>query len=541
MSKTLSLLMGIVSGGLLLLSFPQANLYGLAFFALVPYFVVILTQTKGKIALATVGYVGVFFGGLMNWVTYFHFIAYPGLVVATYGMYTATALICSSLLRRFPKARSLLIPAIWVSFEYLRTIGFLRFPYGNLGYSQAYFTPFIQAAEWGGHLGISFVVYLVNALLAEFALLWFYPKKYPLSFALKPLIFHFRPVLAAGFVFLVVYAYGKYKLSHPAASVRTVKVSLIQPWSDFNQRWSWEILENMQKKLLALSKLAKLTEPDLIVWPESALMTRYEYYLKLNRNFERNYEQYFKTFNKEGENIYFVVGSLNQNLVLPGRSPSQKPETIKGGKTTAASEKVKVYNSSLFIDPSGHIQARSYKMMLVPFAEWFPYLDYFPFLRKILESAQASQFTPGEKQEIFVHPLFRLAVLICYDDCFGDFSRRAVLKGADFLVVITNDAWAYSRKMEHLHNIFSIFRAVENRKPLVRSANAGVTCAINERGEIYRIAPLFEEAVLNADVSISDSNTFYTRHGNDPFRGLCLGIILLFLSGFIPLRRKQKA
>ena len=314
-----------------------------------------------------------------------------------------------------------------------------------------------------------------------------------------------------------------------------IKIALLQPWFDFNQRWNQQNRELVKHKMLTLSRLAKPYQPDLIIWPESALLSYYEFRLQYRIRHAVEYQRFFQEFNNENQNMQFLIGTLGRS----GQQSQQRQKdgrTAKGMKTAAASQRIKIYNRALLLNPQGGIVQRYSKQLLVPFAEWFPYVDSFPikyltFIKTILKQASASQFTPGSEKTLFLHPLFKFSVLICYEDCFGEFTRLLVKQGAQILVVLTNDAWSYSEKSERLHNVFSRLRAIENRKPVVRSANAGITCVIDPFGRIVKSLPPFQESLLLGEVSLNDRRTFYTQYGNLMYQLMTILTLGLFLAG----------
>jgi apolipoprotein N-acyltransferase len=187
------------------------------------------------------------------------------------------------------------------------------------------------------------------------------------------------------------------------------------------------------------------------------------------------------------------------------------------------------------------------KMQLVPFGERVPYQDSFPFkyIVKFLDALEMGQgnWSPGKKVTIFPlategkrknKPNIKPAVYndlkadttffaapICYESVFPELIRKFVARGAEFLVIITNDAW-FGRA--HLPEIFSgglfqhaqiaTFRAIENRIEIARCANTGVTTFIDSFGRMRKSTQIFEEAVIVDNVALRSKTTFYTRYGN---------------------------
>ncbi|MBA2744364.1 MAG: apolipoprotein N-acyltransferase, partial [Chthoniobacterales bacterium] len=119
----------------------------------------------------------------------------------------------------------------------------------------------------------------------------------------------------------------------------------------------------------------------------------------------------------------------------------------------------------------------------------------------------------------------RLAPLICFEDTIGELTRQFVLRGANLLANITNDGWFQesSGSRQHLDN--AVFRCVETRLPMVRAANTGVTCFINEFGRVTKRAPQFFEDVMSGEIAVpvGYEPTFYVRHG-ELFAQVCAAV-----------------
>jgi apolipoprotein N-acyltransferase len=173
------------------------------------------------------------------------------------------------------------------------------------------------------------------------------------------------------------------------------------------------------------------------------------------------------------------------------------------------------------------------KNHLVPFAEYFPYEKTFPRLYKALVNADTHFWKPGTDWTVFQTGRLRFSAPICFEDCFGYISREFTRNGAEFIVNLTNDAWAGSLSSQYQHLSMSVFRAVENRRSLVRAATSGQTCAIGPSGKILAMAPAFTETALNVEIPLLTSRTPYTVWGDLWAVLFCVSAFLLLLSGII--------
>lgn len=518
------LLLGIVSGVLAAFANPGPGWWPLIFLSQAPLAMIIFSQSLAKRILGTSAYVIVYFSILIFWMRVFSPAALPAIIFVMLIYYNLAAQLSSYIYRRMPKYGWLALPLVFTSLEYLRTIGFVGFPYGNLAYALYPFTLFIQIAEITTSAGISFFIYLLGAAMADSILktgffrsidttkikkLWYRPNRY---------LF-----IVLAFISLIIYGSLRiHQIEADLSGKKKQKVSLIQNWFDFNQPWTRNNKQKVFQSLKKLSTMAKEDEPALIVWPETALLDYYEYNLERNRDHALMYRQFFSTFNESGDNIWFLTGVL-RNIRNPNFDYREKRSLYKN-------RPYKIYNSSMFINPSGeHLQFYS-KQLLVPFAEWFPYYKWLPFIANILESAQASNFTPGEKKTLFKHPEFSFSVLICYEDVFHWFTRKVVRGGAEFLVVLTNDAWSMSERSEYIHFAYSVFRAVENRRAVLRATNAGITAQVLASGQIIDQLKPFTESYVTTELTPSLKKSIYYYIGSS-FSWLCLLLsFLLFVS-----------
>ena len=531
-------LTGLLSGSLMGLCFSYNQFY-LAFFALIPYLYVLVKITsvkkecikyiKTKLFLLNLFYVFPFFGSFLSWISFFHFLAYPGVLIALTVYFWLTSLFILRLSKKFPQYQFLWIIGSFIGLEYLRTVGFLRFPYGNLGYSQWNFNTLIQIVDITGHLGISFLIYLFNMAFVYLIIRiknikgkWQIKK----TFKIIPLSLYSAIVL-----FLTFIIYGVYQKNHLKMVVEK-KISLVQHWIDYNQPL------DQSKNFNHINRNTYFTsqyQPDLLIWPETAVIFDFQDNLVKNNPLALKYFNLITNFSKGNneKNTYFLFGTIKRTskyIVQINSNQSAKSQK------TAGHTKSKIYNTALLLSPQGDILEEYSKKLLVPIAEWFPYtwiIETFPFIKSILQQAGASQFSPGKKMTIFEIPKNRFSVLICYEDVFGDFTRKFTQQRVNFFVVLTNDAWSYSEKSQWMHMVLSIFRAIENRRAFLRATNAGVTCSINAKGEIVDILPMFKEGFINTKAYTSDKKTIYVSLGNEPYRWLSILLILIFFISFI--------
>ncbi|MEI8064709.1 MAG: apolipoprotein N-acyltransferase, partial [Verrucomicrobiota bacterium] len=187
---------------------------------------------------------------------------------------------------------------------------------------------------------------------------------------------------------------------------------------------------------------------------------------------------------------------------------------------TTRAETVEAFNAAVLVRPDGLVAGVYRKIHLVPFGEYVPLRKIAPILKWFTPITDS--FERGRDATLFnVHGL-KFGAVICFEDTLPDLYRRFVKRGADFMVNLTNDAWFQNSPAAEMHLANAIFRAVENRRSLVRCTNNGVSCLVDRSGIVrHRIEP-FTPATL-AFVLLVPSElpvTFYTQYG-DVFAGGC--------------------
>jgi apolipoprotein N-acyltransferase len=507
-------LLAAVSGVLLALSFPKAGLSLLAWIAFVPLFLACGQKSPKKAAkLAfTTGLTA--YGGILYWIN---------IVVTTYGKlplpvsivlylflagYLAAYFAVLFYLVRRAEERGISavfsFPILWVGLEYLRSFLLTGFPWASLGYSQYRMLPLIQAADLTGVYGISFLVALANVV--AYLLIKRFAKRgeagvYPVRSA---------AVLVA--LLAVVLLYGSLRMRCPETG-EPMKVSLIQGNIDQGIKWDPAFMEATIAIYERLTRQAAAAGADLVVWPESAT-------------------PFF--FQEEGPQSYRIKAlarEIRSNLLFG--SPAYEDGL----------ERRRYFNSAYLVSSQGEVLGRSDKVHLVPFGEYVPLAKLLPFVHKLVVGV--GDFTPGDRITPLVTAKGKVGVLVCFEGIFPELSRQYVREGAGVLVNVTNDAWYGRSSAPYQHLSMSVFRAVENRVPLVRAANTGITAIIDKHGSINRSTGLFEEAFLNGEVRPGPGGSFYTRFG-DVFALLCLAVSLVIaVAGFRKLpsmagSRKEK-
>lgn len=498
------LLLALLSGALLAVSFPQPGIAAVAWVALVP----LLAATAGvkkergvfKLGLAAglAAYAGILYWlnivltsyGNLHW-------SLSGLLYLALAGYLALypALVVWLSRRAEGRGVGLLIsfPLLWVAGEFIRSFLLTGFPWANLGYSQFRTLPLIQICDITGVYGVSFLVAFANVLVYRI---------------LGSLRRKGAPYPVRGFLVLLLLLggslwYGFHALNRPETG-SLQRVLLVQGNIPQDVKWNPAFQESTVATYERLSRKGCRTAGTLVVWPESAL----PFYLQG----EPRYAARVKSLARELESC-LVTGS---------------PAVEREG------EFVRYLNSAFLITPRGEVAGRSDKLHLVPFGEYVPLKTLFPFVNKMV--AGIGDFSPGKSAVPLETGAGKIGVLVCFEGIFPEVARAYVQAGAGMLVNITNDAWFGKSSAPYQHLSMTVFRAVENRVPLVRAANTGISSVVDSKGHIRGMTPLFEEATLGAEVRHGAGGSFYSRHG-DRFAVICLAgsAVIALLS----LRRKR--
>ncbi|MDD5065718.1 MAG: apolipoprotein N-acyltransferase [bacterium] len=496
------------------LSYPPVNMFWVQFFSLSPFLYVMLKERSYKRAVFYSTLFGMAFHFiLLFWLRIFHLLSLPGVLLGYFVYFGVFGLALKFLLDKFPSLRILVIPSLWVCHEYIRSSGFLGFPWGLTAHSQWNFLSFIQIADTFGIWIISFLVVLANVIILEIFLNRSSQKSVK------------RLSQALAVILLLPVLYGMIRIRSVKNEIKNLpglKIALVQ--SDVNPNLSWERIKyDAVSRLTCLSEKASLQDPDLLVWSETAILDYVKYY---NDNYQRLIKYpALKERLFYNRNVLRIARDLG-NYIFTGIPHYEKK--IQNNKVREDE-----YNAAVLISPEGVIEDLYYKIHLVPFGEWFPFKV--PFINRILTETSAGHWTPGRRYTVFEilkkARVFRFSGLICYEGIFGDLCRKFILQGAEFLVNVTNDTWSFTPQAEWQHVIADVFRTVETRVAYVRCGNSGVTCFINQYGRITSRLPLFQQGYLVDTIQAGPKRhfTFYTRHGDYLPRILLIFNFLLIL------------
>lgn len=504
-----SLFLSCVSGALLVLSFPPFGLGSLAWIALVPLLVILERKDPGG------AFVLSYLSGLAFIIgSFFWILTVPGynlldeVLLAFYlALYLAVwGLAVAWLRRRTALPLAVVAPALWVTLEYVRSnLGFLSLPWMLLGHTQYLNTRLIQLASFTGVYGLTFLIVLVNAALAETAL-YFAGRSGALSrFAARGSRPPVGAMVCAALLLLSTWFYG-FTVAAPSEVGERVRTALVRTSVARDHKWDASSRLSIVERNEELTREAAAAAPQLIVWPETAVPGDVQHHLPLRQRVAQAARE---------TKSFLLVGSSEYAKFTERRLVTEQ------------------YNSMYLFSPSGDIAGQYRKIILVPFGEYEPMRDVFRW-PTIIAAAMGTQL-PGSQYTVFTVSGVPFSSVICWEIIFPDLVRRFVLGGARFIVNASNEAWFAGSSFPDQMLAISVFRAVENRTAVARAANLGISAIIDPFGRIIRrfsgspAGSASADGVLVGEIPVGESGTFYTRHG-DLFAFACIAASLLFPS-----------
>ena len=397
--------------------------------------------------------------------------------------------------------RPFAVAAVWALYEYLKSSGYLGYPWGLVAYPVHAITPLVQFVEITGVWGLCLLMAMVNGVAAEWLDLLLQRSR-PVPAQL------WRGSAAVALLAAAALGYGAAALQREIPAAGSADLVLVQhnanPWLSGDDEGTMRTLAALTAEGIA----ADPAVPDLVVWSETAVR-------------------------------YWMVAPQDPDTVpmAPAGLPRLHVPLLTGVPWVVTQDPFAAMNAAMLVAPDGAVLDHYGKQHLVPFAESVPFWEL-PAIRHFFSNVIGlhAVWVPGSAATIFSLPLrnggvVRFATPICFEDAFPDLNRRFIRAGADLLVNLTNDAWSQTVSAETQHFVAAKLRAVENRRVLIRATNGGVTAAIDPWGRVIgEVAPLFTATSLRLQVPVYRplADTPYTRFGDYLPRLLGLFLVSMF-------------
>ena len=410
------------------------------------------------------------------------------------------------------RLRPFAFAGLWTLWEWFKGSGFVAYPWGSLSMTALSLRPLIQIADITGVWGITFLIALISALLAEIIraaarLTAGFSKPHD-----KPLL---RPLIFTTGLLLLANGYGLFRMYQKRTPQQNLNLVLVQqntdPWVSgldlfFDNLYT---TQELTEKAITESPV----KPDLIVWNESSLAYGYD-----------QFQDYYRRLPFKESFIDFL-----QRMDIP---------ILTGSPLLQDAERGKYSNSVYLIAQDGTVLDTYSKIQLICFAEYIPFVDH-PFVQRFFNSLVgfSSGWAQGKEYKAMMFTAqngnnVRFAAPICFEDAFPTLCADLHNQKSDILINLTNDSWSKTASAEYQHFAVAYFRAIELRTPLVRSTNGGFTCVIDPVGNIIASLPLFTADALNVSVPIYPYRRTFYAQWKDWLPTLFLAIALIAAAAY---------
>jgi len=504
----------VPAGVLLALALPPLPTGPLAWVALVPFLMALEDASPRRAAL--VGYVfgAVYHLGALYWIA-FHvdiptWLAIIAWVLASLilALYTAASAASVRLGARWVGGSwPWLLPCAWVAFEYLTYFTEFAFPWVIVGHTQARLLGLIQQADLWGVLGVSFWVVTLNVIAYR-----------------AVVAAHARPRRAWQFagafalVLLATMTYGRWRMSELPTKPLNVRIALVQP--NVSMATKWSSTNGLEATVDTLTAQTERIEPgsvDLVIWPETAIPDYLIYSPPGAPSDERVVNPRYR--------LLFRYLTAHTGVPLVSGTPAQ--DYSRNAQ----------FNSAMVVMPES-LTVQSYdKRALVPFGERVPYDRFFGFLEEL--NLGIAHWSAGTRPTIFRTPVGKFGLGVCLESVFPGLMRDFVRRGADFLVIVTNDAWFARTSLIYQHAQYASFRAIENRVWIARDANTGISALVDPWGRMVQAAPAFEQATIIGNIGHRERDTLYFSWGDWIGQASLAVTLVLMIGGWWAGRRRR--
>ncbi|MBU0486745.1 MAG: apolipoprotein N-acyltransferase [Bacteroidetes bacterium] len=529
------ILLALLSGVMLWAAWPVNGFAPLLFVAFIPMLFVedYIHQNRekfGRVGLFNRAYLAFFVWNILTtwWIYYASFFGAAMAIIFN-------ALFMALVFQLFHSTRKYLtdtqsyaaLITYWIAWEYIHLDWDLTWPWFTFGNGFASWTGMIQWYEFTGTFGGSLWVLLVNVLIYRLI------KHYFIDIAPKNKKFYLR-VLGISMLIIIPVVISKIIYSNYTEKYDPRQIVVVQPNIDpYNEKFGGMSFTDQMNRILALADQKVSTETDFIVAPETAIPHGvWENDMSNIWSFDT-----IRGFISRSKKLKVVIGMTSRRVFEEGETISSTARKFKNEEIYYDE-----YNTALFLDNYNSIQLY-HKSKLVPGVEKMP----FPALFKQIESfaidmgGTVGSLGTQDERSVFV-PLddsAKIAPVICYESIYGEFVAKYVRNGAAFIFIITNDGWWDDTPGYKQHCELARLRAIETRRSIARAANTGISCFIDQRGDVFLRTKWWEPAVINMDINANYAITFYVAHG-DYIARICLMLSAILLLYSIILRIERR-
>lgn len=412
----------------------------------------------------------------------------------------------------------LLFVCLWLSFEKFHLEWEFSWPWLNLGHAFATFPKWIQWYEYTGAFGGSLWVLTTNAFL-------FYQLSNS-GFTIKKTNLLYLSLGIALPILLSLGMYYSYKSVGP-----TKEVILLQPNVDpYTEKYN-STNYNTTRELLDLAAPMCSKQTAYVIAPETVLAEMIPY----DQFYQSTSPMLMRQFIQQHPGIQLLWGIDTFTFITDPRAVKPASNAYRPGLW------VDFYNAALFVDERPEIQ-KYYKSKLVVGIENLPYKPLLePLLGNImldLGGTISTKTTQADRAVFTSVDGSKVAPIICYESVYGNYVNGYVNNGAQFLAIITNDAWWNETQGHKQHLSFASLRAIETRRDIARSANTGISAFINQKGEVIQQSKYGEKIALKGQVQLNNQRTLYVRFGDYiATAAMSIGSVLMLMLLIKPFRK----
>lgn len=410
----------------------------------------------------------------------------------------------------------------WIGFEYFHYNWEMSWTWLTLGNTFSIRPSWVQWYSYGGALAGSFWILLVNLLFFRTVQNVYLKSE---SWKIQTTIFY-----SIAFILLLPISTSLYSYYNYVEKKNPIEVVALQPNIDpYNEKFDPSSFSHQLETLISLADSLVTESTDLIVAPETALSANFNEADVHSLDF---FKYFLEQKEEKLEGVPWYIGASTYRLYNEKHSRASR---LQNDGLYA-----EFYNTSMLITENDDVEF-IHKSKLVPGVEVLPFSDIFPFLEEMSINNGGTSGTLGieEEAQIFELEKLKIAPVICYESIYGEWVTEQVRKGAQLICIATNDGWWGDTPGYKQHLSFASLRAIENRRSIVRSANTGTSCFVNQRGDILQATDWWEEDAIKAELNLNSEITFFTKYGNVMGRSFFFASILLLLFTFVKRFRKK--
>ncbi len=495
----------VLSGLLLWMSWPAAGIAPLLFIALIPLLLVgesyVLPDSFSNKTFFGLVYLSFFiFNLLTTWWIYFASLFGVCMAVVFNSLFMTLAFYFGYRIKKLAPHKFGFFPliVIWISFEYLHMNWDLSWSWLNLGNGFSAWYQIVQWYEYTGVLGGTLWALMANVIGASSLVAMFNKDgaravKLIRVFSLVILI----PVLVS------IFRYINYvEVNDP------VEIAVIQPNIDpYNEKFSGMSSSEQLNRILALADSVVDENTEYVVAPETALPDG----LWENDLETHPHIQLLKKFQSNYPGLSWVIGMASNYYYEDSTKRS-----ITARRFTEAPGYYDSYNTAIQIEHDEPIQIH-HKSKLVPGVERMPYPAIFNYLSRFAIDLGGTTGSLGTQSSPSVFTNSKgvsIAPVICYESVYGDYLTEYIKKGASLIFIITNDGWWHNTPGYRQHLTYASLRAIELRRSIARSANTGISCFVNQRGDIIDRTSWWVPAAFKGELNRNTTMTIYALTGD---------------------------